>query len=1149
MKKINLLTLFLLFVSVSIAQNLKPIAKSLHERKMQRVIFRQTNLFEVTSTEVMRTSQISSVVQDALILSFNQKTTQEIIFQKPENIHFTIPVQPGQELELELYRSKIFSADFSVVTATNNGEPVNYQNGIHYWGIIKGDNNSIAAISIFDDEVMGIISSADGNLVLGKLKNDADGKHILYNDKNLKASNTTQCLTPDDNGIYSKKNLMNSKVSMLNCIRLYWEVNYDIFYDKGSVTNAANYVTGLFNECAALYANDNIPVMLSQVYVWDVTSPYNSTSTSGLLGQFQAYRNSFSGDLGNLLGYSGGGGIAAGFNGLCASNLDNSQCYSGISSTYQTIPTYSWSVEVVTHEQGHLMGSRHTHACVWNGNNTAIDGCGPAAGYGYEGTCSGAPIPPTGGTIMSYCHLVSAGINFNNGFGPQPAAVILNNFNNATCLTNCTGVGCFAPTNLTSTNVTTTTALLNWDPVPGALSYNIQYRIVGTILWTSATSPVNSYNASGLTSGSNYEWQVQTVCSSGTSTFTFSANFITIPLSCNAPTGLTTDISSTSATFNWNAVGGALSYDIEYREVGTVPWSAGASFSNSYAAVGLKPSTNYEWHVKTNCAGGGTSSNSINSVFTTLLLSFAQNETNNWYFGINAGISFSGGSPIAVTNGAITTTEGCSVISDAFGNLLFYSDGVKVYNSNHSQMPNGYGLFGYHDATQTVLIVKKPGSNNIYYIFTVVDLANPNGICYSIVDMTLNGGLGDITTKNVLLQTPSTEKLAAVKHKNGTDVWIVTHDWLSDAFRCFLLSSSGISLLPVMSNVGIVHNGSNWNTNGYLKISPNGKKIAVAICHYINKFELFDFDNSTGVVSNVVSFPTYPAPIGAYGVEFSRDGTKLYGSLISPGTIYQFDLCAGSPADIINSATIIGTDNNWICALQLGPDGKIYVARTSKDSLGVINNPNATGTACNYVNNGVWLGGNDAQLGFPNFESSYFSLFQYYNLCFGDTTFFYLTDTNSVDSVIWKFDDAASGLNNTSNLFNPYHMFSSQGTYSIQLIRFNNSIVIDTINFCITITSCTTSMLTLSIEHPTYVITPNPNNGFFKIAVDAQSSKMRRIEIFNCTGKKVYSMIEMNASKHFSREIDLSQSPAGIYIVKISDDENTSYVKMVLADD
>ncbi|HKR05912.1 MAG TPA: DNRLRE domain-containing protein [Bacteroidia bacterium] len=622
MKKKYIILLFILACSVSFAQQLKPIAQKINDRKTQRIIFTPAQLFDISPASSPGNPQLSKTVGEAAILKIRPADIQDILDTKPGNIVFTIPAGQGAGIELELFRSEIFTPDFSVVAAAD-GRAITYSEGLHYWGIVKGDNASLAAISIFNDEIMGIISSlSKGNLVLGKIKNDPGGKHILYNESDLHAASSMHCHTPDDNISYHKKDLQQPlRISMVNCIRLYWEVNYDIFQDKGSVVNATNYVTGLFNESAIIYTNDNIPVSLSQVFVWDIPSPYTSATTPGLLGQFQAYRNSFNGDLGHLLGYAGGGGIAAGFNGLCAANLDNSQCYSGISSTYNNVPTYSWSVEVVTHEQGHLMGSRHTHACVWNGNNTAIDGCGPAAGYPYEGSCSGATIPTGGGTIMSYCHLVSVGINFSNGFGPQPAAVILNNYNNAACLTSCSGSTCLAPINTSTTNVTGTTAMFNWDAVTGAVSYNIQYRIVGTSTWSTGTSPTNFYNASGLTPGSTYEWQVQTVCSGGTSIFTGSVNFITVPLTCNIPSNLSTiNISSVSATFSWSAVPGAVSYSVRYRIIGTGTWTTGTTSSLSYAATGLTPATNYEWQVQTSCAGGGTSafSNSVN--FTTLAI-------------------------------------------------------------------------------------------------------------------------------------------------------------------------------------------------------------------------------------------------------------------------------------------------------------------------------------------------------------------------------------------------------------------------------------------------------------------------------------------------------------------------------------------------
>lgn len=621
MKKLIAAAYAALLMITASAQNLKHVAqkiKSLHDQEVQ---FTGNSLFEITAGTRMRSSDIKGEVSRATILNLRQSNMQAILAERPAHILISIPLNSGNTFELELYQSEIFTPDFSVVESSSN-QAVSYTGGLHYWGIVKNNNRSLAAISIFENEVMGLISLPDeGNFVLGKLEGDAGNAHILYNENDLSARKSLQCFNTGDDKAYNPKELQCPSKLIANCIRLYWEVNYDIYQGKGSVANATNYVTGLFNESALIYANDNIPVALSQVYVWNTTSPYTSTSSSGLLSQFQAYRNSFNGDLGHLLGYSGGGGIAAGFSGLCAANLDNSQCYSGIHSSYSNVPTYSWSVEVVTHEQGHLMGSRHTHACVWNGNGTAIDGCGPSAGYGYEGSCSGAPLPPAGGTIMSYCHLAGVGINFTLGFGAQPAAVILNNYNNATCLINCNGTICLSPVNMNTLNITTTTATLTWDTVPGAVSYVVQYRVAGSGSWIPGTSSINSYNAVGLTPGTNYEWQVQTVCSGGSSIYTVSSFFTTVPAVCNIPSGLyTINITSNSAVLTWVAVGGASCYNIQWRAVGSPSWQTGTTTSTSYTISGLTPVTNYEWQIQTVCVGGAMSSISNSVNFGTLAL-------------------------------------------------------------------------------------------------------------------------------------------------------------------------------------------------------------------------------------------------------------------------------------------------------------------------------------------------------------------------------------------------------------------------------------------------------------------------------------------------------------------------------------------------
>jgi hypothetical protein len=144
-------------------------------------------------------------------------------------------------------------------------------------------------------------------------------------------------------------------------------------------------------------------------------------------------------------------------------------------------------------------------------------------------------------------------------------------------------------------------------------------------------------------------------------------------------------------------------------------------------------------------------------LFSTVI-AFSQKETNNWYFGENAGVSFSSGSPVALTNGALVTREGCAAISDKNGNLLFYTDGVTVYNKNHSIMQNGTDLKGHSSSTHSAIIVPNPSDTRVYYIFTVDAQGGANGLQYSVVNITLDGGLGGVTSKNNLIVTPTTEK-------------------------------------------------------------------------------------------------------------------------------------------------------------------------------------------------------------------------------------------------------------------------------------------------------------------------------------------------------------------------------------------------------
>ena len=283
---------------------------------------------------------------------------------------------------------------------------------------------------------MGLISSEQGNFVIGKLNEKAaNARHIIYNDHEILTTLGFSCETADDGKGYTAEELADSGDEKLvdNCVNLYFEVDHDIFLNKGGIDPTIDFVTGMYNQVNMIYLNEEIESAISEIFIWDTPSPYSSSSSSGMLSQFQSFRTEFNGDLGQLLSYQASGGVAAGFNGICASNRAQSLSFSSINTSYNNFPTYSWNIMVISHEFGHIWGSRHTHACVWNGNNTAIDGC---AGF-VEGSCPLPGIPSQGGTIMSYCHIQSVGVNFNEGFGLQPGNVIRNRTENGTCLSEC----------------------------------------------------------------------------------------------------------------------------------------------------------------------------------------------------------------------------------------------------------------------------------------------------------------------------------------------------------------------------------------------------------------------------------------------------------------------------------------------------------------------------------------------------------------------------------------------------------------------------------------------------------------------------------------------------------------------------------------
>ncbi len=354
---------------------------------------------------------------------------------QPTTLSMEIPSSGKQELKLELVQVDILSDDFKVRTSSG----IDYsdklsKNALFYRGIVNGNAFSLATLSIVEGEVVGMISTPEfGNYSLERDPENVED-YRLY-DANIGTKlEDFYCDVVDEGEGYNVSELspQTAKVEQ-KCTKIYFEVDYDIFSDKGGVNQVVDYVTTLFNEVSTLYANEQIKIEISEIFIWDQPSPYNGRSSLEMLNLFQTTRTSFNGDLGQLLSYKTSGGIAV-VSGLCHPVTAARMSFASIEPSFSRVPNYSFTVLVVAHELGHLFGSMHTHACVWNGNNTAIDGC---AGF-VEGSCPNDKGTPTeGGTIMSYCHLTSAGTNFSLGFGIQPGNLMRNRIANASCLSVC----------------------------------------------------------------------------------------------------------------------------------------------------------------------------------------------------------------------------------------------------------------------------------------------------------------------------------------------------------------------------------------------------------------------------------------------------------------------------------------------------------------------------------------------------------------------------------------------------------------------------------------------------------------------------------------------------------------------------------------
>lgn len=346
-----------------------------------------------------------------------------------------------------------------------------------------------------------------------------------------------------------------------------------------------------------------------------------------------------------------------------------------------------------------------------------------------------------------------------------------------------------------------------------------------------------------------------------------------------------------------------------------------------------------------------------------------QKENRIWYFGGGcstsgggAGIDFNSGSPVALLNSVMIQTEGSAVQSNRYGQLLFYTNGLIIYDRTHNAMLNGTGIGGSTSSEQTSVIIPFVNDSTKFYVFAQdgKPTGSGTGLHYSIVDMSLNAGLGGVTaTKGVLIQSSTNEALTATKHINGIDYWVTTLDYDSMIFYSYKISSAGISP-PVKTNLGF--NTYSWQI---LKFNNKGDKISFFTYNSIPIRYIADFNLNTGIISNAIPIDTNAVTDGG---EFSPNDSLFYSQSylgINNIVLHQYQVFSGN---IYSSRQAVATSSYYadFFDLKLAPNGKIYTNKYCADSIDVINFPNTVGPSCNYQKNVLWLGGRKDYCYFPN---------------------------------------------------------------------------------------------------------------------------------------------------------------------------------------
>ena len=439
------------------------------------------------------------------------------------------------------------------------------------------------------------------------------------------------------------------------------------------------------------------------------------------------------------------------------------------------------------------------------------------------------------------------------------------------------------------------------------------------------------------------------------------------------------------------------------------------------------------------------------------LSSIAQKQANIWYFGDQCGVDFNLGEPLVTTDYKQINHTGTASVCDSSGSLIIYSEGKHIWNKDHVIMMNGADLAGGHNvATQRVVIVQKPQSNNIHYVFIVGQgTHNVNGLCglwYSIVDMNGDNGLGEVIERDVFLNAAwdAQEKLFAIKHQNNDDTWIITRKFQDqeNQYASFLLNSVGLNTTPVYSSAVSTQFSGLEDTRGYSKVSYDKKYLLTA--HYFANpngiVEICKFNNATGEIEYLyyeMKVNQFGDKLFPYGIEFSPDSKFVYISYyetnpVENDYIYQYEMKYIENASLFaQSAILINVGPGH--GLQLATDGKIYcskeIGNTPYHYVSVIHKPWERGLACDFEADAIDMGDAEVWYCFPNILLDHLYRFEWEGRCSGPDNgiTFQPNFQPTPESITWNFNDPDAGADSISTELYPVHYFTQGGEFEVSV--------------------------------------------------------------------------------------------------------------------